>query len=120
MQMQINLLKIIILKNNNFADNANANQYKKNNNFEEVLKIQKLNKDMIKKSKIFEKEFTFFYYIIYKCFNNRKKENFKNLYSLISFRRKILSENFIFRQHIINLLLGKKCGINPNEIKKLI
>ena len=109
-----------IKKDNNFAEFANGNQSVKTNNFEEVLKIQKLNKDMVKKSKYFEKEFSFFYYIIYSCFNNKKKEEFKNLYSLISFRKKILSENFIFRQHIINLLLGKKCGISPDEIKKLI
>ena len=73
---------------------------------------------MVKKSKYFEKEFSLFYNIW--LLNNKKKEEFKNLYSLISFRKNVLSENFIFRQHIINLLLGKKCGINPNEIKKLI
>ena len=109
-----------IKKDKDFAETVNGNQSVKTNNFEEVLKIQKLNKDMVKKSKYFEKEFSLFYFIIYGCFNNKKKEEFKNLYSLISFRKKILSENFIFRQHIINLLLGKKCGINPNEIKKLI
>ena len=87
------------------------------NNINEIFKIEKLNKDMVKKSNFFEQKFSFVYYLfcVYK-----KREEFKNLYSLISFRKKILSENFIFQQHIINLILGEKCGITPQEIKHLL
>ena len=89
----------------------------KMSNLEEVLKNKKLNKDMLVRSKYFEKKFSLLYFLF--CANKRK-EDFKNLYSLVLFRRKILSENFIFHQYIINLLLGQKCGINPKEIKNLI
>ena len=89
-------------------------------NVNEILKIQKLNKEMVNKSNYFEKEFSFFYCIFCALFKNKRKDDIKNLYSLISFRKKILSENFIFNQHIINILLGKKCGIKPHEIKYLI
>ena len=89
----------------------------KMSNLEEVLKNKKLNKDMLIRSKYFEKKFSLLYFLF--C-TNQRKEDFKNLYSLVLFRRKILSENFIFHQYIINLLLGQKCGINPKEIKNLI
>ena len=89
----------------------------KMSNLEEVLKNKKLNKDMLVRSKYFEKKFSLLYFLF--CASKRK-EDFKNLYSLVLFRRKILSENFIFHQYIINLLLGQKCGINPKEIKNLI
>ena len=102
--------KIINQKQSNILDD----------NDDRIFKIQKLNKDMIKKSDYFQKQFTFFVYIFKICFKIKKKEESQNLYSLISFRRKTVSENFIFHQHIINLILGTKCGINPNEIKKLI
>lgn len=107
-----------ILKNKNFTHTISINQSFRTNNLDDMLKVQKLNKDMINKSSYFEKEFSFLNYI-YACFKKKRKEDFQNLYSLISFRKKILSENFIFHQHIINLLLSKKCGINPNEIKHL-
>ena len=89
----------------------------KMSNLEEVLKNKKINKDMLIRSKYFEKKFSLLYFLF--C-TNKRKEDFKNLYSLVLFRRKILSENFIFHQYIINLLLGQKCGINPKEIKNLI
>ena len=91
---------------------------------QEIIKNQKLNKEMVKKSKYFEKEFSFISYfisyILCMYLKNKKTDKYKNLSSLVSFRKKILSENFIFHQHIINLLLGKKCGINPNEIKYIM
>ena len=90
------------------------------NNLEEVLKTQKLNKDLVDKSTNFEKEFSFLYFLLCECYKNKRKKEFKTFYSLISFRKKILSENFIFHQYIINLLLGKKCGIDPHEIKHLV
>ena len=89
-------------------------------NLKEILKIKKLNKDMVHESNYFENKFSFFYYIVCSFYKKKKEEEFKNLYLLISFRKRLLSENFIFQQHIINLLLGKKCGINPNEIKHLV
>ena len=89
----------------------------KMSNLEELLTKQKLNKDILTGSKLIENKFSFLNYIL--CLNKRKEE-FKNLYSLVLFRRKILSENFIFHQYIINLLIGKKCGINPKEIKNLV
>ena len=75
---------------------------------------------MVHESNYFENKFSFFYYIVCSFYKKKKEEEFKNLYLLISFRKRLLSENFIFQQHIINLLLGKKCGINPNEIKHLV
>ena len=115
------------LKDGNIFHNKKRNRFQltlrptfKMSNLEEMLKTQKLNKEMVHKSTNFEKEFSFFYFILCEFFNNKRKQDFKNLYSLISFRKKILSENFIFHQYIINLLLGKKCGIDPHEIKNLI
>ena len=92
----------------------------KNSNLDEAIRSQKLNKEMVHKSEYFEKEFSFFYYLLCGCSRIKRKKEFKNLSALTSFRKKILSENFIFQQHIINLLLGIKCGINPQEIKYLI
>ena len=109
----------IVKKNKNFP-HSTINPTLDLNNINEILGVQKLNKDMVKKSNYFEKQFSFFYYIFCAFFKNKRKEEIKNLYSLISFRKKILSENFIFHQHIINLLLGKKCGINHHEIKYLM
>ena len=92
----------------------------KKSNLEDLIKNQKLNKEMVVKSQNFEKEFSFFYYLLLGCLKKKKIEENKNLSSLIMFRKEILSENFIFHQHIINLLLGKKCGIDPQEIKYLM
>ena len=64
--------------------------------------------------------FSFLDYILGIYSKNKNNEQYKNLLLLVSFRRKILSENFIFHQHIINLLLGKKCGINPLEIRQVM
>ena len=89
-------------------------------NLEEIVKAQKLNKNMVQESEYFEKEFTFSYFIFCSCLRNHKKNKIKNLYSLINFRKKILSENFLFQQHIINLLLVKKSGIDPHEIKNIM
>ena len=109
------------IKRRSISHTITGNFSFKSNNFDEMIKTQKLNKEMIDKSEYFEKEFTFYNYIKYSCLRKKKREDsFHNLYALISFRKKIVSENFIFHQHIINLLLGKKCGINPNEIKNII
>ena len=89
-------------------------------NLEEIVKSQKLNKNMIQESGYFENEFTFCYFIFCSCLKKHKKNKFKNLYSLSRFRKKILSENFLFQQHVINLLLVKKSGINPHEIKNIM
>ena len=89
-------------------------------NLEEIVKRQKLNKKMIQESGYFENEFTFCYFIFCSCLKNHKKIKFKNLYSLSSFRKKILSENFLFQQHVINLMLVKKSGIDPHEIKNIM
>ena len=111
--------------NNNFQNKKRKFPFKirptfKMNNLEEVLKTQKLNKDLVDKSTNFEKEFSFLYFLLCECYKNKRKKEFKTLYSLISFRKRILSENFIFHQYIINLLIGKKCGIDPHEIKYLV
>jgi hypothetical protein len=87
---------------------------------DEMKKTQKLNKEMVNISKHFHQEFSFFDYILRIYSKKKHNDQYKNLLSLVSFRRKILSENFIFQQHIINLLLGKKCGINPLEIRYII
>ena len=89
----------------------------KMSNLEEILKNKKINKNILIKSKYFENKFSFLYFLF--C-SNKRKEEFQNLYSLVLFRKKILSENFIFHQYIINLLIGKKCGIGPKEIKYLV
>jgi hypothetical protein len=89
-------------------------------NLEEIVKTQKLNKNMIQESDYFEKKFTFSYFIFCSCLKNHKENKYKNLYSLINFRKKILSENFLFQQHIINLLLVKKSGIDPHEFKNIM
>jgi hypothetical protein len=112
-------------KTTNITRKKNKSQFVKplpkvSNLNEEMKKNQKLNKEMVIISKHFEKEFSFLNYILNSCSKDKGKEKYKNLLSLVSFRRKILSENFIFQQHIINLLLGKKCDINPLEIRYII
>ena len=103
-----------------YSNPMNLRPSLKVSNLEEIVKSQKLNKIMVKESDFFEKEFTFSYFIFCSCLTNHRKNKFKNLYSLIRFRKKILSENFLFQQHIINLLLIKKSGIYPHEIKNIM
>ena len=47
------------------------------NNLEEVLKAQKLNKDLVDKSTNFEKEFSFLYFLLCECYKNKRKKEFK-------------------------------------------
>ena len=113
-------------KENKIKGNLNKNLSQtakptyKMSNLDEILNSPKLNRKMVNKSKYFQKEFSFSFYLLCFCLKYKRKEEFENLSLLIQFRKKILSENFIFHQHIINLLLIQKCGINPSEIKYLM